>query len=80
MYIAQKDARFRICPLLATPDGKMRFCQGSQCMMWRWQGEQSEEDSPGFCGLAQVPVGQARQARAGFLSVEPKAEPKSPFD
>ena len=80
MILPEKDARFRVCPLLATPDGKMRFCQGAQCMMWRFTDTPEDADPAGFCGLACAPVATARKAQAlGFLSAAPKTEPDNPF-
>ena len=79
MTVTEKDARFRICPLLATPDGKMRFCQGAQCMMWR-AADPQEAEPAGYCGLAGAPVAAAKKAQAvGFLSAQPKQEPENPF-
>ena len=80
MAATEKDAKFRFCPLLTTPDGKMRFCQGSQCMMWRWAGEEQGEQSLGFCGLASAPVNMMRAGRTGgFLSAGPKTDSDNPF-
>ncbi len=80
MAATEKDAKFRFCPLLTTPDGKMRFCQGAQCMMWRWLGEEEGEQAPGFCGLASAPVSALRLARTGgFLSASGKKESENPF-
>lgn len=80
MTTTEKDAKFRFCPLLVTGDGKMRFCQASQCMMWRWAGEAEGEDAMGFCGLANAPVAASRPARSGgFLGAPPKKEPENPF-
>jgi hypothetical protein len=80
MAATEKDARFLFCPLLTTPDGKMRFCQGSQCMMWRWSGDEQGEAAPGFCGLASAPVAASRPVRAaGMLAPAPKKEPDNPF-
>lgn len=76
----EKDAKYRFCPLITTPEGKLRFCQGGQCMMWRWQGEDEGEDQPGFCGLASAPVAASRAGRSmGFLNAGPKKEPENPF-
>ena len=80
MPTKEKDAKFRFCPLLTTPDGKMRFCQGGQCMMWRWFEETQGEEASGFCGLASVPLAASRASRAGgFLNAAPKREPDNPF-
>lgn len=80
MTTSEKDAKFRFCPLLTTPEGKMRFCQGSQCMMWRWSGDEEGAEALGFCGLASVPaVAARRSAPGGFLRADPKKEPDNPF-
>lgn len=80
MQVMEKDAKFRFCPLLTTADGKMRFCQGSQCMMWRWQDAEEGPEASGFCGLASAPLAASRVAKsAGFLSAQPKQEPDNPF-
>lgn len=50
MYVSEKEAKFKYCPLLMTHDDKMKFCQGSMCMMWREAG-----DEAGYCGLAGRP-------------------------
>lgn len=81
MTVTEKDAKFLFCPLLTTPEGKMRFCQGAQCMMWRWSGEEGGEGTVGFCGLACAPVIASRGARTGgFLASGPKKGPENPFD
>jgi hypothetical protein len=80
MTTTEKDAKFRFCPLLTTPDGKLRFCQGSQCMMWRWLGEETGEGASGFCGLASAPVSLSLGGRTrGFLSATPGKDPENPF-
>lgn len=80
MATTEKDAKFRFCPLLTTADGKMRFCQGSQCMMWRWLGEEEGEQALGFCGLASAPLSASRAAKTGgFLSAAPKKDSDNPF-
>lgn len=80
MPTREKDARFLFCPLLTTPDGKLRFCQGGQCMMWRWMGEEDGENAPGFCGLASAPVSAARLSRTGgFLNAAPPKDSGNPF-
>jgi len=53
MLIAESDAKFMFCPLLMTHDDKMKMCQVTQCMMWRWADEAREK---GFCGLAGNPA------------------------
>ncbi|MGE4552969.1 MAG: hypothetical protein AB7D57_07645 [Desulfovibrionaceae bacterium] len=54
--ISEKEAKFKYCPLLKTHDDKMKFCQGSQCMMWRWDSPyETGEGAPGHCGLAGSP-------------------------
>jgi hypothetical protein len=77
MTLTEKDAKFRFCPLLTTPDGKLRFCQGSQCMMWRWLEESAGQDR-GSCGLA---VASAASARAGLgaVSSAPSGKAENPF-
>lgn len=58
MMLPQDEARFKFCPMLATGDGKMRTCQGGQCMMWRYKHtDKREEGDPGYCGLAGKPAG-----------------------
>jgi hypothetical protein len=47
MYVSEKEAKFKYCPFLMTHDDKMKFCQGSMCMMWREVGNDA-----GYCGLA----------------------------
>ena len=80
MSTKEKDAKFRFCPLLTTPDGKMRFCQGAQCMMWRWSEDAEGEEAAGFCGLASAPLAGARAGRTGgFLQAAPKKEQDNPF-
>ncbi|WP_243439584.1 hypothetical protein [Fundidesulfovibrio soli] len=80
MILPEKEARFKVCPLLATPDGKMRFCQGAQCMMWRFAEAQEGDESAGFCGLACAPVATAKKAQAmGFMASGAKKEPENPF-
>jgi hypothetical protein len=49
----ENEAKFRYCPLLKTHDDKMKFCQGAQCMMWRWL---DDSKASGFCGLAGKPL------------------------
>ncbi len=58
MQLPQNEAKFKNCPFLTSPDGKFRFCQGSQCMMWCFQhpGEHGDTDL-GYCGLAGKPAG-----------------------
>lgn len=58
MILPQSEARFKLCPMLASPDGKLRTCQGAQCMMWCYKVvDQKNEDDPGYCGLAGKPSG-----------------------
>ncbi|BDQ33907.1 hypothetical protein [Pseudodesulfovibrio portus] len=52
MLVAESDAKFMFCPLLMTHDDKMKMCQVTQCMMWRWADESREK---GYCGLAGAP-------------------------
>ncbi|WP_173362473.1 hypothetical protein [Solidesulfovibrio magneticus] len=54
MLVNENDAKFKFCPLLKTHDDKMKFCQGSMCMMWRTTGGES-----GYCGLAGHPAAAA---------------------
>lgn len=51
MLLAENEAKFKYCPLLKTHDDKMKFCQGTACMMWREAG-----DGKGYCGLAGKPL------------------------
>lgn len=53
MLLQESEAKFKYCPLLKTHDDKLKFCQGSMCMMWRWD---TTEESKGFCGLATHPL------------------------
>lgn len=66
MLVTEKQAAAIGCPLLTLAFGYQgRFteadhvrCQGSRCMLWRWQVEpDSREDfeRKGFCGLAGKP-------------------------
>jgi hypothetical protein len=58
MYVPEKEAKYKYCPLLTTRDDKMRFCQATMCMMWRFKDADKRDDSdPGYCGLAGKPVG-----------------------
>ena len=50
MYMTEKEAKFKYCPLLTTHDDKLKFCQGAMCMMWRSAGPDA-----GYCGLAGQP-------------------------
>lgn len=49
MIVSETDARFKFCPLLMTSDDKMKTCQVTQCMMWRWA---DDEKTRGYCGMA----------------------------
>ncbi|BCS88626.1 hypothetical protein [Pseudodesulfovibrio sediminis] len=53
MLVSATDAKFLFCPLLKTHDDKMKMCQVSMCMMWRWTDEAKEL---GYCGLAGNPL------------------------
>nr|WP_321259595.1 hypothetical protein [uncultured Pseudodesulfovibrio sp.] len=53
MLVSDSDAKFMFCPLLKTHDDKMKMCQVTMCMMWRWADETKEK---GYCGLAGNPV------------------------
>lgn len=55
MPTTENEARFKYCPLLMTHDDKMKFCQGAQCMMWRWDSSQTDAEATGHCGLAGSP-------------------------
>ncbi len=56
MFVSEREAKFKYCPLLMTHDDKMKFCQGTMCMMWRSAGTgQGDEADKGFCGLAGRP-------------------------
>lgn len=50
MICSENEAKFKYCPYLMTSDDKMKFCQGTMCMMWRSCG-----DGKGYCGLAGKP-------------------------
>ncbi|OLN24823.1 hypothetical protein DVDV_3876 [Desulfovibrio sp. DV] len=54
MLVIEKEAKFKYCPLLKTHDDKMKFCQGTMCMMWR-----ATDAETGYCGLAGTPVALA---------------------
>lgn len=56
MFVSEREAKFKYCPLLKTSDDKMKFCQGAMCMMWRGAPGGPEADK-GFCGLAGRPAG-----------------------
>ena len=57
MQTKESEAKFKNCPLLKTHDDKMKFCLGSNCMMWRWADpDKTGTDQLGHCGLA-GPVG-----------------------
>ena len=80
MRCTENEAKFLFCPLLTTADGKMRFCQAAQCMMWRWADPQTGQEATGFCGLAGAPVAAARLAKAPpFGGQAPKKDPEDPF-
>lgn len=53
MLVEVNDAKFLFCPLLMTHDDKMKMCQVTQCMMWRWADDKKEKS---YCGLAGAPV------------------------
>lgn len=55
MLVAESEAKFKYCPLLTTHDDKLKFCQGSMCMMWRVDRSREESDK-GYCGLAGHPL------------------------
>ncbi len=50
MIYPESEAKFKYCPHLMTSDDKMKFCQGTMCMMWR-----SYDGDKGYCGLAGKP-------------------------
>ncbi|MDQ7831139.1 MAG: hypothetical protein RDU30_05370 [Desulfovibrionaceae bacterium] len=54
MYLTERDAKFKYCPLLKTHDDKMKFCQGAMCMMWR-AAPAGLPSETGYCGLAGRP-------------------------
>ncbi len=58
MLVPEKEAKFKHCPMLTTKDDKLRFCLGSNCMMWRYKnpGKRNETDQ-GYCGCAGRPAG-----------------------
>ena len=49
MLVSESDAKFMFCPFLKTHDDKMKKCQVTMCMMWRWADGGKEK---GYCGLA----------------------------
>lgn len=55
MYLSEHEAKFKYCPLLMTHDDKMKFCQGTMCMMWR-AAPADLTPGAGFCGLAGRPA------------------------
>ena len=55
MLIEEKEAKFKYCPLLKTHDDKLKFCQGSMCMMWRFD-RREPDTAKGYCGLAGHPL------------------------
>lgn len=58
MLLPQKEAKFKYCPYLTTKDDKLRFCQTTECMMWRFKHpEKRTEDDKGYCGVAGKPAG-----------------------
>jgi hypothetical protein len=58
MLLPLSEATFKKCPLLTTHDDKLRFCLGSECMMWRYaHPERRSGDEKGYCGLAGRPAG-----------------------
>jgi len=54
MLVSESDAKFMFCPLLKTHDDKMKMCQVTMCMMWRWADDAKEN---GYCGLAGLVTG-----------------------
>lgn len=57
MFTTQGEAKFKYCPLLKTHDDKMKFCQGTMCMMWRFEDpEKNGDEDRGYCGLAGNPA------------------------
>ncbi|EGB15260.1 hypothetical protein DND132_2055 [Pseudodesulfovibrio mercurii] len=54
MLVHVDDAKFLFCPLLMTHDDRMKMCQVTQCMMWRWV---DREKGTGYCGMAGKPAG-----------------------
>ena len=59
MQLCESDAKFKYCPLLKTRDDKLKFCQGSMCMFWRWATAATGSDAEGFCGAAGVALAAA---------------------
>lgn len=49
MILSESEAKYKFCPMLMTSDDKMKMCQVTQCMMWRWA---DEDKTKGYCGLA----------------------------
>jgi hypothetical protein len=56
MVLSENEAKFKFCPLLKTTEDKMKFCQGSMCMMWR---RHDKDKDKGWCGLAGKPLNAA---------------------
>ncbi len=58
MLIPVNEAKYKYCPFLTTKDDKLRFCQSTMCMMWRYEKtDKRDQDDPGYCGLAGKPAG-----------------------
>lgn len=61
--LSEDEAKFKYCPHLTTHDDKLRFCQCSMCMMWRWENPE-QPGGRGYCGLADDPRPTFRAAPA----------------
>ena len=55
MLASPGEAKFKYCPFLMTHDDKMKFCQATMCMMWRYAEPGTDENRAGYCGLAGQP-------------------------
>jgi len=63
MIASPGEAKFKYCPFLMTHDDKMKFCQATMCMMWRYASPGTEENRPGYCGLAGRPADEEQEKR-----------------
>ncbi len=56
MLLPEKEAKYKYCPFLKTHDDKLKFCQATMCMMWRFEHpDKKSESDRGYCGLAGKP-------------------------
>ena len=77
MPCTENEAKFKYCPLLKTHDDKMKFCQGSMCMMWRAE-KPGEEGSRGWCGLAGTPLALAGAQGGAGSGTQPPCQGRDP--